>query len=70
MEKNKMKLVELVELGYDQRVVLKSTMNRVDTSTEVYSVPDAIHHYLKLKTVNKKYKEASKFLKDLVEYDG
>jgi hypothetical protein len=32
-------------------------------------VPDAVHHYFKLRIIYKNYKRAKEFLKDLVEYD-
>ena len=64
-----MKLLELVDLDYERKVVLKSTMYSTETSTQIYTVPDAVHHYMKLKYSYRNFKKAKAFLKDLVEYE-
>lgn len=62
-----MKLNKLVEMMSDQRVALKSTMNKSTVGTTSYLVSEACHTYLRLIERDGNNKSAQNFVKDLVE---
>jgi len=61
-----MKLKELIDLQYDQKVAIESTMNRVSMGTTTYTVSQACQTYLQYIERDGNLRSAKEFVKGLV----